>query len=176
MTSTPASRRSAPDDHGSSLRDMLAAIVADCSRSRRERGLADVVATLDVPRGHAIPAAASSLRRLLDALVRRGFESSAQADDASDAPPIRELIVTSVDVGGAIEIEVADSGPGLPGAVRSWLSGEGDEMPDGAGLALAAVRAAAARIGGTVRAVNCPEGGVAITLRLPHRQSQRLAA
>jgi len=90
--------------------------------------------------------------------------------------------VTSVDVGDAIEIEVADSGPSLSVGVRNWLnqtapgSTESDSIPADAGFALAAVRAAAARIQGTLNAANCPEGGVAITLRLPRRQAQRLAA
>jgi Ca2+-transporting ATPase len=54
-----------------------------------------------------------------------------------------------------------------------WVNRVTDGLP---GLALAAVRAAAARIDGTLHAANCPEGGVAITLRLPRRQAQRLAA
>ena len=95
---------------------------------------------------------------------------------------VREVIVTSVDVGSAIEIEVADSGPSLSEGVRRWLnqamqsSAEVGFAPEGAGLALAAIRAAVARINGTLHAANCPEGGVAITLSLPRLQSQRLAA
>lgn len=176
MASSSFSRRPVSGDDGPSLRDMLAAIVADCRRTARDRGLPEVATTLDVPAAHALPAAAAPLRRLLESLVRRAVESAARSDDHGDAPPIRELLVTSVDVGGAVEIEVADSGAGLPQPVRAWLAGDADEMPDGAGLALAAVRAAADRIGGTVRAVNCAEGGVAITLRMPLRRAQRLAA
>lgn len=170
------SRRPSSTGHGSSLRDLLAAILADCSRSRRQRGLPDITTLLDVPPDHPIPAAATPLRRLLEALVRRALESSGRPAAKSDAPTIRELLVTSVDVGGAIEIEVADSGAALSRDVCSWLAGDVDEMPDGTGLSLAAVRAEAERLGGTVRAANCPDGGVAITLRLPHRRAQRLAA
>jgi signal transduction histidine kinase len=161
---------------GASLRDLLASIVADCCRSARERGLPAVAVTLDAPGGQPVPAAAAPLRRLLESLLRRAVESAAGAEREGDAPLMREVLVTSVDMDDCIEIEVADSGAGLPRDVRAWLAGQGDETPAGAGLALAAVRAAADRIGGTVRAVDCPEGGVAVTLRLPRRQAQRLAA
>lgn len=140
--------------------------------------------TLDVAADHerAIVADAMLLRKALEPLVRRAMESAMQSRDECDAPLLREVVVTSVDVGDAIEIEVADSGPSLAPAVRTWLGETADvarastPAPDGAGLALAAVRAAVARIGGTVSAANCPEGGVAITLRLPRRQAGRLAA
>ena len=140
--------------------------------------------TLDVCPSHeqAIVAESTSIRRAIEPLIRRAFESAMQPRDSRTSPSLREVVVTSVDVGHAIEIEVADSGPALSDSVRTWLndSGEGlhgpDVTPEGAGLALAAVRAAAARIGGTLHAANCPEGGVAITLRLPRRQAQRLAA
>lgn len=122
------------------------------------------------------------LRRVLEPLVRRAVESAMQPSEPGDAPVVREVVVTSIDVGDAIEIEVADSGPSLPSDVRAWL-GESvgsprpaTRAPDGAGLALAAVRAAAARVDGTLSAANCPDGGVAITLRLPRRQASRLAA
>ena len=155
---------------------MLESIFAESGRSRRDRDLPDVAVTLDVPEGQQVPADAAPLRRLLESLVRRAFEAATRPGATGDAPPLHELSVTSVDLGNAIEIEVADSGAGLSRAVCSWLAGDSDEMPEGAGLALAAVRAAAGRLGCTVRAVNCPEGGAAITLRMPHRRAQRLAA
>jgi signal transduction histidine kinase len=161
---------------GASLRDLLASIVSDCNRFARERGLPTVAVTLDAPAGQLVPAAAAPLHRLLDALVRRAVESAAGAGRVGDAPLVREVLVTSVDVDDAVEIEVADTGAGLPRDVRDWLAGRIDEAPAGAGLALAAVRAVADRIGGTLAAVDCPEGGAAVTLRLPRRQAGRLAA
>lgn len=164
------------DCHGPSLRDLLASILAECGRSRRERGLPDVTTTLDVPDEHRPATATATLRRLLEPLLRRALEAADHPDAESDAPTVREILVTSVDEGGRLEIEVADSGPALSPAVRAWLAGDGDDMPEGAGLSLASVRAAVARIGGTVRGLNCPEGGVAITISLPHRRAERLAA
>ena len=144
-------------------------------------------AALDAPR--ASPALVSLLReevawarQCFDAggpLVRRAFTAAAHAAEPSDAPPIREVLVTSVDLGDAIEIEVADSGPWLAEPARAWLaapSSRRDAAPEHVGLALAAAVAAAERIGGTLTATNCPEGGVAVTLRLPRRQSRRMAA
>jgi len=143
-----------------------------------------LAATLDVSLHHeqALLAEPALIRRAVEPLIRRAFESAAQPHDSREPMAIREVVVTSVDVGDAIEIEVADSGPALSDSVRTWLNDSANGLhgpnatPEGTGLAIAAVRAAAARIDGTLHAANCPEGGVAITLRLPRRQAQRLAA
>ena len=149
-----------------------------------------MAATLDVSPDHeqALLAEPASIRRALELLIRRAFESATQPHDSREPLAIREVVVTSIDVGDAIEIEVADSGPALSDPVRKWLNDHArndqarndrhasGDTPEGAGLALAAVRAATARIDGTLWSANCPEGGVAITLRLPRRQAQRLAA
>jgi len=164
---------------------LLSSIVADCVRVRREQGRLPVAATLDVSPDHeqALLAESASIRRALELLIRRAFESATQPHDSREMLAIREVVVTSIDVGDAIEIEVADSGPALSDPVRKWLNDHArndlhasGDTPEGAGLALAAVRAATARIDGTLWSANCPEGGVAITLRLPRRQAQRLAA
>lgn len=171
--------QASPHSHG-----LLSSIVADCSRSRREQGQPPLTTTLDVSQHHeqSLLADAAVIRRALEPLVRRAIESAAQPDATREAPVGAEVIVTTVDVGDAIEIEVADTGPALPERVKKWLnessvgSYHANVVPEGAGLALAAVRSVVARIGGAVRATNCPEGGVAITLRLPRRQARRLAA
>jgi len=163
---------------------LLSAILAECARVRREQGRPPLSARLDVSPHHeqSVLADPSLVRRAVEPLIRRAFESAAEPVARDAVPVVREVIVTSVDVGDAIEIEVADSGPSLSVGVRNWLnqtapgSTESDSIPADAGFALAAARAAAARIHGTLNAANCPEGGVAITLRLPRRQAQRLAA
>ena len=170
--------------HAPHSQGLLATILADCARNRREQGRPPLPATLDVATHHeqALVADPTLVRRVLEPLIRRAMESAAEADPNGDSPVVREVVVTSIDLGSAIEIEVADSGPALSASVRRWLNETANGLhapsitPDGAGLALAAVRAAAARIDGTLSAANCPEGGVAITVRLPRRQAQRLAA
>jgi len=163
---------------------LLASVLSECVRVRREQGRPAVTATLDVCRHHEqfLSADLSLVRRALEPLVRRAFESAAKPVAAGEVPVVPEVIITSVDVGDAIEIEVADSGPPLSDPVKMWLGEttadrcEPSAPPEGAGLVLAAVRAATARIGGTLHATNCPDGGVAITLRLTRRQSQRQVA
>jgi sensor histidine kinase regulating citrate/malate metabolism len=88
---------------------------------------------------------------------------------------VREVVVTSVGYPDAIEIEVADSGPSAI-AENYFLKPAGP-------LALADVHGLESRVwqlvvqlGGTLTAINCPEGGTAFTLRLPHRLRQRMAA
>ena len=186
MTPSFQHRRSASlhSQHGPPSQGLLAKILADCARVRREQGRPSLAATLDVATHHeqALLADPTLVRRVLEPLIRRAMESATEPDATRESPVVREVVVTSIDVGSAIEIEVADSGPALPDPVRRWLNETADGfhassiVPDGAGLALAAIRAAAARIDGTLSAANCPEGGVAITLRLPRREAQRLAA
>jgi len=163
---------------------LVAELVADCVRGCREQGRPRPAVTVDVTRPHemAIAADQAFVRRAVEPLIRRAFESAGQATAVGERRRLCEVVVTSIDLGDAIEIEVADSGPSLPDAVRHWLNrsaavrAAGEAVPEGAGLALAAVLAAVRRLSGTVRAANCPDGGVALTLRLPRRQAGRMAA
>jgi sensor histidine kinase regulating citrate/malate metabolism len=181
MPTTPRHDRG-DDLSGDSGRGLVAGIVADCVRGRRDRGRALVRVTVDAPAWHEqIPVAEPSLvRRVIEPLVRRGLEAALQPEPGREFRNEPEVVVTSVDLGHSVEIEVADSGPPLSESVRFWLEGAvsvaADTIAADAGLALVAVRAAAARCQGRLRAVNCPEGGVAITLSLPGRRSCRAAA
>lgn len=170
------------DRSGASDRGIVAGIVADCVRGRRDRGRGVARVTVEAPAGHeetwlADPAL---VRRVIEPLVRRGFEAALRPEPGREFRIEPEVVVTSVDLGDCIEIEVADSGPPLPESVRLWLAGllpmASDTIAGDAGLALVAVRAAAGRVGGRLRAVNCPEGGVAITLSLHCRRGCRAAA
>jgi hypothetical protein len=181
MLPTPRSRRG-EDTAGEDGRGIVAGIVAECIRGRRDRGRAAVRVTVEAPARHeeTLLAEPALLRRVIEPLVRRGFEAALQPEPGREFRIEPEVVVTSVDLGHCVEIEVADSGAPLPETVRSWLEGSmpmaADTIAVDAGLALVAVRAAAARIHGRLRAVNCPEGGVAITLSLPGRRGCRAAA
>jgi signal transduction histidine kinase len=79
-----------------------------------------------------------------------------------------ELVMTSCQTRRGLEIEVADSGPGitsgtLPRLFEPFFTTKGA----GTGLGLAIVERIAAAHGGIVYAANCPEGGAAFTLCLP---------
>jgi signal transduction histidine kinase len=70
------------------------------------------------------------------------------------------------------EIEVSDSGPGVPAAEREniWrrlYRGDASRSKRGLGLGLSLVKAIVEAHGGTVSVDNAPEGGARFTLRLP---------
>jgi signal transduction histidine kinase len=98
------------------------------------------------------------LTRVLETLVRQAAEAAAVRDPHSDLPPLREVVVTAVDTPAGLEIEVADSGAAREAACP------------------AEVAALAARLGGSLAVAACPEGGMAVTLSLPRRRAQGMAA
>ncbi|MHB8764084.1 MAG: sensor histidine kinase [Deferrisomatales bacterium] len=124
------------------------------------RGLAlDLVVAPDVPfvRGDL-----GLVERLLENLLRNAVEHS---------PPGGRIAVGLRRVGGVVETEVADQGPGLAPEdlprlfdrfYRARTAGEG-----GAGLGLAIARRIAELHGGWIRAENRPEGGARFVFGLP---------
>lgn len=104
-------------------------------------------------------AAPAELRPVLTALVDAAVAATVERGRASDFPAPREVVVTAVDTGAALEIEVADSGPDVATARF---------RPEH--------HAAATRLGGALAATSCAEGGMAVTLRLPRRSSRSMAA
>lgn len=162
-----------------SPRELLEEVVSEVRERHERHGHRDLQGRrlpqlrieIDVPEGHGLHADPAALRRILGILVDQAVEAATRACDLRGAPPVCEVVVTSIDAADAIEIEVADSGPGLP--VRSGARGV---AADDAGPEATAVVPLAERLGGTLHATNCPEGGTARTLRLPHRRPRRAAA
>ena len=84
------------------------------------------------------------------------------------------MTITGRAAGGALVIEVADSGPGFPTEFLPQAF-ERFRRPDnvrassegGAGLGLAIVQAIAAAHGGAAVARNRPVGGAAVSIELP---------
>lgn len=147
------------------LRRLIDDLVAEAATERRARALPSVPIEIDVAEGHATALDADSLRAAILPLLRAACQSAALARGAApDRRRFSEVVVTSVDTGTAIEIEVADS------ATES-----ADDFPAMA-LALTKARAFADRCGGQVALTACPEGGLAVTLRIPHRRARGLAA
>ena len=88
-----------------------------------------------------------------------------------------ELVMTACQTRHGLEIEVADSGPGitsgiLPRLFEPFFTTKGA----GTGLGLAIVERIAAAHGGIVYAANCAEGGAAFTLCLPITNASLLRA
>jgi two-component system, sensor histidine kinase FlrB len=95
--------------------------------------------------------------------------------NALDAMPKGgELVVTACRCHDAVEIEVADSGPGIDEAAMDRLFEPFFTTKSaGTGLGLAIVERIAEAHHGQVLVANCPEGGAAFTLRIPGSRTTR---
>ncbi|MFM8413658.1 MAG: hypothetical protein ACKOCX_02940 [Planctomycetota bacterium] len=135
------------------LASLLESLAAQVASERRASGLPQVIVTLDASAGRVAPTDLDTLREAVAPLLAAACEAAASAP-----PRLREVVVTTVDTGSCLEIEVADSGSGPAPA------------------ALAAAEPPVARLGGTVACARCPDGGLAVTLRLPHHRLKSRAA
>ena len=88
-----------------------------------------------------------------------------------------ELVVTACETQRGLEIEVADSGPGIPEHVGAKVFEPFyTTKSEGTGLGLAIVYRVAEAHGGSVAVCNCANGGAAFTICIPTTQSVRVAA
>jgi signal transduction histidine kinase len=97
--------------------------------------------------------------------------------NALDAMPDGgELIITACPTFQGFELEVADTGQGIPEeALPQLFEPFFTTKSGGTGLGLAIVDRIAAAHRGDVAAANCAEGGAAITLRFPRRLMEAAA-
>lgn len=125
--------------------------------------------SLDVNEGLCVDADADMLRRALMNLLLNAVDAM---------PDGGELCLTACRTAQGVEIEVADSGPGLTRDVQAKLFEPFfTTKSDGTGLGLAIVQRIAEGHGGQVTACDCRDGGAAFTLIFPHRaRQQRMAA
>jgi signal transduction histidine kinase len=87
------------------------------------------------------------------------------------------LWATSAAGKGAVELEIADTGPTLSDEGRRHVFDSAGTTERGAsGWELAMAHHIAQIHGGSITAANCPEGGAAFTLRLPRRAALEAAA
>jgi C4-dicarboxylate-specific signal transduction histidine kinase len=138
---------------GRCLVAVLEAVVAAVAAEREAAGLPPVAVVLDAASGRIRQTDAAPLTAALGPLVAAACEAAATAPAR-----LREVVVTVVDTTTAVEIEVADSGSG--------------QAPD----PLVTTCPSVERLGGTLAWRRCPEGGLAVTLRLPHHRRQSRAA
>jgi signal transduction histidine kinase len=122
---------------------------------------------IDVPPNTLLSADREMIRRALLNLVLNAIDAMREGG---------ELVITSYDSPRGFELEVADSGPGLTDEVkRRAFEPFYSTKNNGTGLGLAIVYHVAEAHGGTVTAMNCPEGGAAFTIKIP-RRAMRAAA
>ena len=122
---------------------------------------------IDVPPNTLLSADREMIRRAVLNLVLNAIDAM---------PDGGTLVITSYDSARGFELEVADSGPGLSDEVkRRAFEPFYSTKQNGTGLGLAIVYHVAEAHGGTVTAMNCPEGGAAFTIKIP-RRSMRAAA
>jgi signal transduction histidine kinase len=86
-----------------------------------------------------------------------------------------ELVVTAYEGSREVEIEIADSGPGLATSAQRVFEPFYTTRHHATGLGLAIVKGVARAHGGNVTACNCPEGGAAFTIHLPRRALKAVA-
>lgn len=120
----------------------------------------NIVTHIDVDPEALIVADPDMLRRAIVNLVLNALDVM---------PGGGELVMTACQTRRGLEIEVADSGPGITsGALPRLFEPFFTTKGAGTGLGLAIVERIAAAHGGIVYAANCPEGGAAFTLCLPN--------
>jgi len=119
-----------------------------------------IVTHVDAPLGIQAVVDRDMLRRAILNLVLNALDVM---------PAGGELVVTVCRGRDALEIEVADNGPGVEDAAMQRLFEPFFTTKSaGTGLGLAIVERIALAHGGGVTVANCPEGGAAFTLRIPH--------
>lgn len=143
-------------------------LVADVCESLAPQLDAQGIQTqLEIPWGMQLWADAAMLRRALLNLVLNALDVM---------PRGGELTVTACRGPAGIELEIADTGPGIDAPVRNRIFEPFfTTKSEGTGLGLAIVYRIAEAHNGDIRAVNCPEGGAAFILRIPDRAREAAA-
>jgi signal transduction histidine kinase len=147
------------------LRDLLDEVVDPL---RPQLDAQRVLLLLDLPPKQRVWADRHLIRRAALNLVFNAVDAM---------PDGGELVITACETESGWELEIADSGPGLPGDLRDRIFEPFvTTKATGTGLGLAVVYRVANVHGGAITAANCPEGGAAFTLRIPHRHGKEVAA
>jgi signal transduction histidine kinase len=147
------------------LQDLIEEIFDSLAPQLEAQG---IDAELDVPPHTVVTADREMMRRAILNLVLNAVDAMPRGGD---------LVVTSYERQGGLELEIADSGPGLPETdVPRLFDPFFTTKPSGTGLGLSIVHRIVEAHGGRVTAMNCPEGGAAFTIELPPRRALGAAA
>lgn len=135
------------------------AAVSRLAAAARDRAPA-VTVSLDVAEAHAPEPDAQAVAGPLGRLLEAACAAAASPAPRGESPTLREVVVTTIDTGDAVEIEVADSAA--------------DSSRQKA--AVADLRPLVERAGWGLSLAACPDGGTAVTLRIPRRRGRSIAA
>jgi two-component system sensor histidine kinase HydH len=127
----------------------------------------EIEAVVNVERGERVLADFEMLRRALLNLTLNAIDAM---------PTGGRLFITSETGAHGYELEVSDTGEGLSDEARQRaFEPFFSTKSHGTGLGLAIVDRIAEVHGGVCLAQNCPDGGAAFTLRIPHRAMEAAA-
>lgn len=130
-----------------------------------------VKTTIDIPSNLTITANRKLICRAVENLMRHAI--AAMPDGGT-------LTVTAIVGRDVVELEIADTGASFSDAARLHVFDPSatpvEYAPNADSRELTAVHRIAELHGGDVTVANCPEGGVAFTLRLPQRRALEAAA
>jgi signal transduction histidine kinase len=147
------------------LRDLVGEVAQSLASRCKEQSI-EVI--LDVPANLTATGNRGLIRRAVEHLMLGAIAAM---------PKGGSLWATSATGPNTLELEIADTGPTLSDeARRHAFDSPGDTERGASGWELAMVYHIAKMHGGNVTAANCPEGGVAFTLRLPRRAALEAAA
>ncbi|BFU44017.1 ATP-binding protein [Krasilnikovia sp. MM14-A1004] len=145
----------------------LAGLVADIAAGRADTAAAagQPVPQVALGRLHPVHADAGAVRQLLENLIGNAIKYTTPGA----TPHVR---ITSTDVGGFVQVTVADNGIGIPAGQHEAIFDNFHRAHPGAGytgtgLGLAICHRIVTRHGGTITADDNPGGGARFTFTLP---------
>jgi signal transduction histidine kinase len=148
--------------------DLRALVIDICRSLSRQISSPSVDVVIDIPTRQMITADGDMLRQAVANLVIHAIDTM---------PDGGSLVVTSSTGPNTVDLEIADSGPGLPEEMQHQSDGELYQTSSGTvDFGLAVVCRIAQLHGGKVTAANCPEGGAAFTLSIPRAVAVEKAA
>jgi signal transduction histidine kinase len=147
------------------LRELVDEVAQSLASRCKEQAIEMV---LDIPANLMATANRGLIRRAVEHLMLGAIAAM---------PNGGSLWATSAAGPDAVELEIADTGPTLSDEARRRVFDSSGATERGAsGWELAMVYHIAKIHGGSVTAANCPDGGVAMTLRIPRRAALEAAA
>jgi len=145
---------------------LLHALIEEvCASVAPQASAQDVAIAFDVPLRLQISADREMLRRAMLNLLLNSLDELREGGT---------IAITACSTLDHTEIEVADDGPGFPETgLEQLFEPFFTTKSGGTGLGLAIVDRIAAAHGGKAVAANCPEGGAAVTLRIPQHTAEK---